>query len=220
MKYLIIGNGDFLPLEVIREISDGCTIIALDGAAERLVHQNITPHYVLGDFDSIHQNFFLDHPDIIKLHRPDQSHTDLHKALHFAKNNQATEIHIICVFSETRLDHSFFNARLLRTEASQQCTLQIHGLGQTLTYAKDSTVIIRGEIGDQCGILAFPEGRFHAEGLVWNGPHDLRFGYSESACNIMAAKQATIHISGEALIIHPPQFASQRKFGLSPILAS
>lgn len=210
MKVAIIANGNFLPAKMIQEISQDSIIIALDGAAQRLIPLGIIPHYVLGDFDSIDTFFLSEHSSITAVYRPDQSYTDLHKALHFAKEHHATEIHILCALSETRLDHSFLNTRLLRVEASPDCTIQLHSHGQTLTYATNTTVTMRGEVGDACGILAFPEGAFHAQGLVWNGPYTLQFGHQESACNRMAATEARIVISGEALIIHPPWFLSQR----------
>lgn len=211
MKYTIVGNGHFSSREMIEEASQGGVIIALDGAAQRLKALEINPDYVLGDFDSIDPLFLTTHPRITAIYRPDQLHTDLHKAIHFAKENYATEIHILCALSETRLDHSFLNARLLRVEADPHCTIQLHSLGQTLSYAHNTTVIMRGEVDDACGILAFPKGAFHAQGLAWNGPYALRFGHQESACNRMAAKEARIVITGEALMIHPPWFSSQRQ---------
>lgn len=236
MTYLIVANGNFLPKEVILEIAANRTIVALDGAAERLLKRGIKPQIILGDFDSLKdENSFG-----IKKHwgnkelsyvgrnnitivprKKDQSRTDLQKAIHYVKQHGATDIHIVCAFSENRMDHTLLNARLLRAEHDATCTINIHGLGQSLTFIKDNTLTMHGERGDHCGIFSFPQAKFSSTDLAWNGQSApkmtaLEFGIKESACNLMESTTASISISGEALIMLPPQFSQQRKLSKLP----
>ncbi|HQS84603.1 MAG TPA: thiamine pyrophosphokinase [Alphaproteobacteria bacterium] len=53
--FLIIANGPFEAEEVIRKHLPHKTIVALDGAALHLYERKITPHYILGDFDSLQE---------------------------------------------------------------------------------------------------------------------------------------------------------------------
>jgi thiamine pyrophosphokinase len=236
MKYLIVANGDFLPKKVILEIAASCIIVALDGAAERLLERGIKPQVILGDFDSLKDKHLLGvkehiddkespytgkHDITIVPRRKDQSHTDLQKAIHYVKQQGATDIHIVCAFSESRVDHAIFNMRLLRAEYDTKCKINIHGLGQTLVFVKNGTLEMHGNKGDHCGIFAFPEAAFSSSGLVWNGKSlpdmtPLQFGITESACNLMENTTANISISGEALITLPPQFSQQRKLSKLP----
>lgn len=231
MKYLIVGNGDFLPKEVILEIAAGCIIVALDGAAERLLERGIKPQIILGDFDSLKDKSSFgvkEHCDdeefpyegsnniTIVPRKKDQNRTDLQKAIHYIKRQGATDIHIVCTFGESRVDHMIFNMRLLRSEYDAKCAICIHSLGQTLVFVKDGTLTMRGKKGDHCGIFAFPKAEFSSTGLVWNGEDlpdmtPLQFSFQESACNLMEGTTARISIHGEALITQPPQFSQQRK---------
>ena len=54
-KALIIANGKFLPFEVIKKASNNRTVIALDGAANKLISSPIILDVIIGDFDSINK---------------------------------------------------------------------------------------------------------------------------------------------------------------------
>ena len=60
-KFIIIANGPFLARDIIIEAIQDRQILALDGAADKLLTLSISPHIILGDFDSIHpqtQNYW------------------------------------------------------------------------------------------------------------------------------------------------------------------
>ncbi len=52
-EVLIIANGSFLDSEVIKKTSINHTIIALDGACDKLRKLSIMPDVIIGYFDSI-----------------------------------------------------------------------------------------------------------------------------------------------------------------------
>ncbi len=246
-KFAIVANGNFSPSKMLEEITRDSKIIALDGAAPRLMQRGIMPDVILGDFDSIERSKFgirqeqvgetanLDFSAAYKgrygitvVPAKNQDYSDLQKGIRYAKEQGATEINILCATSESRMDHTINNLRILRAEYDPACNIRLHGVGQSMLFVKDSKFTMRGAANDQCGIFSFPAASFSSEGLVWNGekanPFVLDFGRAESACNLMATDTATILIQGEALVTHPPLYATQKNFsemgdGLHKILA-
>jgi thiamine pyrophosphokinase len=208
--YLIVANGDFLPKEIILEIAQDKLMIALDGAYDRLIRLNIQPSILLGDFDSIIE--LPNKPDLTIIPAPDQLHTDLSKAIHYCDSQSAKSITIICA-TGGRLDHHEGAMRNLRVYYRPDRPMILHTDQQSILYARDQEIAIKGEIGDKCGIIAYPQGSVSSHGLFYEANHfPLEFGKSENICNHLATPQARVSINGEALVIMPPQYASQRAF--------
>lgn len=230
MKYLIVANGYFLPRSIILELAQQRQIIALDGAADRLALLGILPQVILGDFDSVKKNNVwgiqntFDKIDQNSTPYPgkygtkivpakDQDYTDLVKAIKYCDQHGATQIDIVCAVGVDRLDHTLGNSRALRTQYKPSRPIFLHGEMQSLSFCKNETVIMHGEADEHCGILAFPEAVFTSQGLKYNGDSfPLKFAFSESTCNQLTGKSATIKVKGEALIAHPPMTAAHRLF--------
>ena len=103
--------------------------------------------------------------------------------------------------------------RALRTEYKKERIILLHTEQQTLRYAKNEEVTFQGKIGDRCGIIAFPKGSFSSQGLRYDVTQMLlEFGFSDSTSNYLAQPRVLVAISGEALIVMPPQLSSQRDF--------
>ncbi len=229
-KYLIVANGYFLPRSIILELAKQRKIIALDGAADRLALLGILPQVILGDFDSVKKNNVWgihDTFDKIDQNSPaysakygtkiipakDQNYTDLDKAIRYCDQHGATQIDIVCAFGIDRLDHSLGNSRILRAQYKPGRPIFLHGEMQSLSFCKNETIVIHGEPDEHCGILAFPEAVFTSRGLKYNGENfTLKFAFSESTCNQLSDKIATITVRGEALIAHPPMTTAHRLF--------
>lgn len=229
--FIIIANGNFLVKEIILESIRNKTIIALDGAANKLMPMSIHPHVILGDFDSITdttQQYYGVQKNAATLHESDlpysgqynttivpaknQLFTDLSKAIHFCDSQDAASITIICA-TGGRLDHHESALRSLRAEYKKDRPILLHTEQQTLRFAKDETLIMQGEIGDKCGIVAYPHGWVTSQGLEYEANNfELQLGFSENTCNALLATQASITIAGEALVIMPPQLSTQREF--------
>lgn len=230
-NYIIIANGTFLAKEIIQEAIRDKTIIALDGAASKLNRLGIKPHIILGDFDSTtdaektywgiektfeelneHDKPYQGNHGVTIVPAKNQHYTDLSKAIHYCDAHEAASITIICAVGG-RSDHHEGVTRTLRTEYKKNRPLTLHTEQQTLVFAKDEQVIIHGEIGDKCGVVAFPKGTVTSQGLEYEADHfELEFGFAETTCNSLMQTSATITIEGEALIIMPPQLAAQREF--------
>lgn len=209
-NYIIIANGSFLVREIIQEAIQNQIIVALDGAANKLLRMGIQPHLILGDMDSIHLEPAIHH--VPKVRVDNQEQTDLIKAIRYCDAQNAHEISIICA-TGGRLDHHECAIRSLRTEYKKDRLIQLHTEQQTLRYVKDESIVMQGEIGDKCGIVAFPKGALTSQGLAYDvNNYELNFGFSESICNSLNTPQALISITGEALLIMPPKFTAQQEY--------
>lgn len=200
--YLIIANGPFLAKETILKNAENKITIALDGAANKLIQLDIQPDIVLGDFDSIDSRL-LNHPTIQFISLPDQNYTDLQKGIRYCDANGAKSITILCA-SGGRMDHHENALRCLRTEYKKERLMLLHTEQQTLRFVKDEELFIEGNIGDKCGILAYPAGRFSSRGLEFDvTDFELVFGFADSTSNVLKETRAWISVTGEALIVMP-----------------
>ena len=233
MKFLIVGNGPFLASDIIQEAAQDTQIIALDGACEKLARMGLMPHVILGDFDSIsdegcqywgiketfHQidensEAYIGYHEVKIVPAKDQLLTELMKAIRYCDENYAISIDLVCV-TGGRTDQTISNFRVLRSMYKKDRPIFLHSERETITFAKNEQVFIRGNIGDYCGLFAFPAGNFFSRGLKYNGDHyPLDFAYSESASNQLADTIAYVDIEGEALIISPGQLASQQHYSV------
>ncbi|MES2204339.1 MAG: thiamine diphosphokinase [Pseudomonadota bacterium] len=203
MKYLIVANGPFLTKALIVKAAQGACIIALDGAANKLARLGIMPDIILGDFDSFQEETCF--AAVEKIILPDQNFTDFQKALKFAKQN-ATSIHVVCALGG-RLDHDQANIRSLKSEYSLNCPIYLHNDFQTMTYACNETVHIRGQHHDYCGLFGMPEAVMIVknQGLEYGGdtPFSLTLTQSSSSNRLLGDEGAILEIQGNALIVHP-----------------
>jgi thiamine pyrophosphokinase len=220
MKYTIIANGTFTPKHPIKAAIKNKTVIALDGAACKLIKYDITPNIILGDFDSLtlqqqtllgilppsnqHQDEapYPGHKDTtIVPTRFDQDHTDLQKACRYAKAQGAHSIDIVCAFDNARLDHNINNLNILKEETTKTCDIRIHSTIQTLIYAANTTITINGRPNDKCGIFSFPKASINSTGLKYECHNS-----DNSTSNSLQSNSATVNIKGGAIVIMPLQF--------------
>lgn len=225
MNYIIIANGPFIPSQLIREIMSEKIMIALDGAIQKLEKIHIQPTILLGDFDSIeianHKKWgiienqhesYVGNFNIQIVPANNQSKTDLEKAIDYCDLHHAKTIDIICA-TDGRMDHTLGNLRLLKKVYRPNRPLHMHTATETIFYVENTTIEITGHVGSYCGIAAFPKACFSSTGLLFNGQNtELAFGMCDSFNNQLAEEKACIEIRGQALIIAPGQFPSQKIF--------
>jgi thiamine pyrophosphokinase len=230
IDYLIVANGPFLPRDILVEAALNRKIVALDGASLHLAKLGLKPDIILGDFDSVDEEtqkiwgIKYTFREITSEAKPypgkygvtivpikDQNFTDLTKAIRYCDQHAAKSIDIICAIGADRMDHTLSNIGNLRSEHRLNRVMRLHTDAQTLTFAKHTQVTLQGDIGDYCGLIAFPNATFTSHGLEYNGVNfPLNFGFSESSCNRLKTPIAEIEVKGEALVIHPGQLKSQK----------
>lgn len=216
MHYVIIADGDFLPLALLQQIIKNKKVMALDGAADKLAILNIKPDIILGDMDAINKSAwdiqqvspterapYCTKNNVLIVEALDQSETDLVKGIRYCDAHNATSITIICA-TGGRLDHHEGAMRALRKCYQPNRPLVIHTALQSIIFVRDETILIQGKVGDKLGILAYPAGTFTSHGLRYEGKgYPLTFALSESICNELRLATAEIEIKGEALLILP-----------------
>lgn len=240
--YLIVANGDFLSRSIIEAAAKNKTVVALDGAANRLAKIGIMPQVILGDFDSLIDekvNYWgirsfkekmndEDEPykgnyNVIIVPAKDQNQTDLQKAIDYCCNNSAHQIDILCALGG-RLDHQESNIRTLQIKYNSKIPIYLHNECQSLEFVRDKTVEIKGKIKDYCGVFALPSCEFKSEnnGLEWssdNGEfYKLKLGVFDSSSNSLSKEKAIVTVKGDALIIHPGMLTEQKKFYKLPTI--
>lgn len=229
--FVIVANGHFLVREIITEAIQDKIIIALDAAAaNKLMRMDITPTIILGDFDidkekaaywGIHTTLthlqdddlpYQGNHGVTLVPKKNQHLTDLTKAIHYCDEEGAESITLLCALGG-RMDHHEAALRSLRAEYKPNRQMHLHTEQQTIRFVKNEQVLITGEAGDKCGVFAFPEGSFSSQGLLYDvQDYKLHFGFSESIGNSLQTTRAMVTITGEALLIMPPQLIAQRQF--------
>jgi thiamine pyrophosphokinase len=221
--YAIVANGPFLVEEILVEALAGKILVALDGACDKLARLGLKPQIILGDFDSlpeasaaawgIKKTFaeldfaaepYLNPQGIKIVPAKNQDFTDLDKAIHYCDQQAAESITLLCA-TGGRLDHHESVLLSLEMQYKKERPLLLHTEQQTLCYAKDETLVLKGEKGDKCGFIA--RGKLHSQGLEYECQ-----GHSESFCNTLQGSSAEIRVEGSALIIGPPLLKAQRNF--------
>ena len=117
IKTLIVSGGN-VENNILDNLKDEFDyIIASDRGLEILDKYNITPNYIIGDFDSTDKNIlnkYVNKKDIVieKLN-PEKDYTDTHMALKKAIELKSTSIIIIGGIG-TRIDHTITNIHILK----------------------------------------------------------------------------------------------------------
>lgn len=116
MDTLIItgGNADINLIKKYLLQNQFKTIIAADKGLEALNKINITPNYIIGDFDSVNSKILEQYKNIpVTYLKPEKDFTDTHMALKLAIKQGAKNITIIGAIG-TRIDHSLANIHILK----------------------------------------------------------------------------------------------------------
>lgn len=124
---LIIANGASCSSELLQQLMEWSPyVLALDGAANRLLEQNIRFDAWIGDFDSgagVNESALLKMGSIERITALDQNKTDLHKGIEFLISKGHVAANIIWATGK-RADHTFNNMAIL-WQYHDQITLRI-----------------------------------------------------------------------------------------------
>lgn len=235
MKYLLVTNSCMLPRSILQEIATNAIVVALDGAAHQLLPLGIKPNIIIGDLDSItatpniwgitalHHNPkpYIGNFDTLIVTASNQNYTDYQKALFFLKHQvhqyynypKPSTIHIASS-PGSRIDHELSNIFTLKHTYDPNLPIYLHEQYQSLEYVQDQIVTLNGLPGDPCGVFGLPKAKMSVLHSSLAYPAiDYQLSLTQhSSANYLITPQAKMLITGSALIVHPPMFASQRKF--------
>jgi len=201
--FFIIANGTY-EHEVVQSLILNKTVIALDGAANKL--RDVIPDYILGDFDSItpetKEKYQKMQVQFIEVE--DQNFTDLEKAIMFAKEKGARAIFVCCALGGERTDHLIGNLSILKKYYDKNCRIIFHTPKEILYFLKNETFSFRGNSGAQCAFLGWPKAVVSTSGLIWDVKDwETEIGDQISTCNKLNEEYVEIKVKGDLLLICP-----------------
>lgn len=119
---IVLADGQFpthnVPVELL---NSGLSIVCCDGATAKLNAYGLCPDAIVGDLDSLPNEFKTMYADRLH-HFPDQETNDLTKAVHFCLSQGATHLHILGA-TGIREDHTLGNISLL---AQYACLCRVY----------------------------------------------------------------------------------------------
>jgi thiamine pyrophosphokinase len=198
---LIIANGeppnDRL-LSSLLEISD--CVIAADGGGNLCFQKKITPHFIVGDLDSIDSGLLSHFKDTEIIHQPDQNTHDLDKSIIFARSLNPHIIRITAALGK-RLDHSLANLFSFQSRF-ENTPLEIYENSGILKIVKRAHVL-HLRPGTTVSLFSFnPVVGLSLLGFKYqlsnqNFPH----GFN-GLCNIVTEKEAKISVKKGNLFLY------------------
>ena len=157
MKAVIVSGGKAPSKELLfHEIKDADIIIGADKGCETLYKFNISPDYILGDFDSIDIDIIdkIEIEDSKKLKfKKEKDFTDTEIAFNLAIENKADEI-ILLGATGTRYDHSLSNIGLLLKGLNLNKDVKIKDNNNTI-FLINKSISLKGNIGQIISFYAY-----------------------------------------------------------------
>lgn len=157
---LVVAHGDLPPKACLKALSKASRrVIALDGAADRLIAMGLRPHVILGDLDSISASALKlasrRGTRIVQI--KEQKTSDLEKGLQFCKERNWKRI-AVAGFLGHRLDHSLNAFGLLSRFRDLEMTLiTSQSIARILHGHSALTCAVRS--GQQISLMPLPAAR-------------------------------------------------------------
>ncbi len=185
-------------------------VIAADGGARRLLDLGITPHYLVGDLDSLPRETVTRLAAAgcqLQCHPADKDATDTELAIALALDQGATDIDLVGATGGARLDHSVANILLLAADWPAGVRLRlVEAAATALVLRAGQSVDVSGTVGDIVALLPLAGA---ARGITTCGlqyalaGEDLAFGRARGVSNVMTTPVASISLAaGVLLVIH------------------
>lgn len=210
MKACIIANGEGIDSEVLRQLcNESDVVICADGGGELLKEAGLKPDYLMGDFDSIHQqtyHYFEQQRTKILQFPSDKDFTDSELCVDKALELGADEICMVSGIG-SRLDHSLGNVLLLSKIMdhgvkgwifARSCSIYLCGSHSSITICGEigQTLSVLPILGDVTGVTL--------KGFKFPLQHaTVKVGQTVGISNVIAEAKCSIEIAeGRLLVIH------------------
>ncbi|MDV4151213.1 thiamine diphosphokinase [Clostridium sp. AL.422] len=188
MKALIISGGKEPSKDLLfKEIKDVDFVIGADKGCEVLYKYDISPDYILGDFDSVNIDIInsieAKASKKIKFKR-EKDYTDTELAYNLAVENGADEI-ILLGATGTRYDHSLSNFGLMLRGLDKSISVKVID-DNNLIFLTDKPITLKGNKGDIISFQAYCEEvkNFTIKGAKYNLTNfNLKLGDSITTSN-------------------------------------
>jgi thiamine pyrophosphokinase len=208
MRAIIFANGQmkYLP-KGIHPLKTDDLIIAADGGLRFCLQENIIPHLIVGDLDSINEAQLIEMKNTgtqVIQYPVDKDATDLELSLQVALNKGTHQIIIVSALG-ARWDMTFSNVLLLASDLLIDVDVKILDLNQELFCIKGPAQInLIHHKGDNISLMPLSE---CVKGMTLKGMkyplnnESLCMGTSRGLSNIVIDDKAAIHIQSGVLLI-------------------
>ena len=210
-RAVIFANGQLTDAnQVLAQIRPDDVLIAADGGLHHLQALGLSPHVLIGDFDSISEDeveVARSNGATVLSYPREKDETDLELAIKYTIDQGCTTLRIIAALGG-RLDHTLANLFLLEMPALQDLDVRIDD-GHEEIFIIKRPLTIAGQAGDTLSLLALET---CARGVYTQGlkyplreetlcPH-----LSRGVSNEMIEDEARVSLhSGRLLCIHTRQ---------------
>jgi len=202
MHALIIANGRFPPLQLVRKlIKRADLIVCADGGANHARKLRIKPDVILGDMDSITpstKTFFKSIPQLLI---DDQNSTDLEKAIEFCIQRKATSIDVIG-WSGDRIDHTTGSLGCFKKYGIKVALRFVDSVGELSLIQKWSQLKMKK--GERLSLIPLERCTgVTTKNLKYGSRNEtLELGAREGISNEATASSVTIHLKKGTLLLY------------------
>lgn len=158
MKVCIVLNGKIKDYNKIKEViikENYDYIICADGGANHIYNMKLTPHYIIGDLDSINNEiveYYKGYNVKFEKFPTKKDETDSEICIYLAETLRAEEIHLIGALGG-RIDHTIANINLLYNIRIKNIVPKIISSKEEIYIAIDEEIKIKGNKGDIISII-------------------------------------------------------------------
>lgn len=218
-KALIFINGDETDITYIRQYIDKDTLlVGCDGGTDRIYDLNLTPHVVIGDFDSIRNlpgeirnlpskknGKEIDVGNTTYVRYPtDKDFLDAEAAIDYAAGKGMDKI-ILVNTDGNELDHVIGVLIVIAKNKYKMVDIKIIRARQTI-YVVRNKAVIKGKKGDKISLIPLygPVKVHKSSGLKYDpSEHQMSLQHNIGISNEMTDKEAVLNISkGCFLVVH------------------
>lgn len=158
MRAVIVSGGAFPSPSLLKgEMEKDCVILCADSGGECLYNYGITPHYLIGDFDSINEKtleFFIKNEKCkVERYPKDKDFTDTELALNKALSLGVSEV-VFLGCTGSRLDHVIGNLGLLKICSKRGIKAVIKDEHNEI-FLTDKSIHLEGNCGKQFSVQSF-----------------------------------------------------------------
>jgi len=219
LRAVIFANGRFAGTARERAlVGSDDLLIAADGGARSCLALGLTPHVVVGDFDSLkpkEREALQQAGAQMIAHPARKDHTDLELALLHALQQGATDFLILGGLGQ-RWDQTLANLLLPANPAFTKVRITlVDGYQDVHLLTSGGTLTIDGKPGDILSLIPLSE---YADGVRTEGleyplrDEALTFGSTRGVSNSLLGQQALIHLQQGLLLcvhIHSPSWLEE-----------
>ncbi len=191
-------DGDLPDFKNLR-LDKSTKIIAADGAADKLLHNNFIPNIIIGDMDSIDLSKNI-YNNIEILKDIDQETNDFEKILIFALNQKYRNI-LIFGLHGGELEHTLNNISVLLKYQHLFGSIIILDKDRYCLYI-DQSIKLQLKKDELISIIPYPKCKIQTNGLYWELNNEwLEQGKREGARNKCKNENITINLESGAYFL-------------------